>query len=133
MKKLLTAVILSSVMASSAFAASAVRAETVSIGLSAQSDEAVGKLIFDACKARKWVPVKQSDNEIIATLNARSYTLVISIKYSKDGYSIAYKDSRNMSYNARRNTIHSTYIRLIKNLNRDIQNKINYADANDQF
>ncbi|MDR1941788.1 MAG: hypothetical protein LBQ47_05625 [Endomicrobium sp.] len=123
MKKLLFAVLCLTFASQCVYAAKLVRTENIDVTLSAKSDEAVGKAIFDAAKARKWMPEKRGDNEIIATLISRNHMVAVSIVYSKDGYSIAYKDSKNMNYNARRKLIHSKYKQWIETLNKDITNK----------
>ncbi|MDR3112787.1 MAG: hypothetical protein LBU09_00240 [Endomicrobium sp.] len=129
MKKILAVFMLFILAAPLAFAARLVTPETVDVTLSAENDDVVGKAIWDACSRRKWTPVKKGSNEIVATLNNRQYTVVVSIAYSKDGYSIAYRDSVNMNYNARRHLIHSTYLRWIAILDNDIQ--IQLARSND--
>jgi hypothetical protein len=124
MKKILMVLALFVLAVPIVFAAYLVTPETLDVTLSARSDEEVEGAIIRACERRKWIPSQRMDNEIVATLYNRQHTVVVSIAYSKDGYSIAYKDSVNMNYNARRHLIHSAYLRWIEILNNDIQNQL---------
>jgi hypothetical protein len=129
MKKILAVLALIVLAVPAVFAARLAALTTIDETISAQSDAAVGKAIWEACKKRKWEPVKKSDNEIIATLHYRQHVVSVSIAFSKDGYSIAYKDSLNMNYNAQRNAIHPSYLRWTDSLSRDIRNQL-YKNAN---
>ncbi|MDR2772860.1 MAG: hypothetical protein LBB93_05270 [Elusimicrobiota bacterium] len=116
---------------SEVFAAGLVEAATVTEQFHLRADKTplVRKAIVKACEKRGWVVSKETDNEIEAILQKRSYSLTVSISYSNDGYSIAYKDSTGLKYDPEKNRIHSSYARWLKNLNIDINADINLLNG----
>jgi hypothetical protein len=113
---------------SAAFAAFAVEANPIveTFHLKASNTPIVKRAILKACNDRKWVVKEKEPGELIAVLSSGDrYSLAVLIKYSNEGYSIEYSDSEGMKYNAEKNTIHSSYERWIKTLNKDINTNIN--------
>lgn len=127
MKKVLALMFSVLFFTTSAFAAKAVRVEPLQMQLSLKSVKAVEAAIMQGCVDRGWVPAKMSDNKIQATLNVRVHQLTVDINYSEKGYTIEYVSSKNMQYNQKRKTIHPKYNNWIANLNKSIQNNIDFT------
>jgi hypothetical protein len=125
MKKVLMSVLAVVFCLSSAFAASN-KPDTLKVALSLKSDKAVMDAIIKGCESRGWVPSKSGDSEITATLDNRGHHVAVKISYSGSGYEIIYKDSTNMKYNAKNNTIHPKYNTWTHNLNKSIKASIDY-------
>ncbi len=71
-----------------------------------------------------WQMKEETPGHIVGTLNLRSYVAVVDITYTLDDYSISYKDSTNLRYDAGSNAIHSSYNRWIRNLAKHIDLKL---------
>jgi hypothetical protein len=65
--------------------------------------------------------------EIIGTLNIRSHQAVVSIPFTTKTYSILYKDSSNLKYNAEKQTIHENYTGWIQRLDGAIRSRLTAA------
>ena len=66
--------------------------------------------------------IKEVDsNTLQGTLMLRKHIAQITIPYSKSNYSLMYKTSENLNYNAEDKTIHKNYNGWIQNLDRAIQ------------
>lgn len=68
-----------------------------------------------------WIVSKVDNNTAIATLNLRSHQAIVTITYTDKDYSINYKSSIDLKYDAVKNTIHKNYNGWIQNLNNAIQ------------
>ena len=81
--------------------------------------------MFKAIKAAGvglgWIVKKVEDGHAIAQLNIRSHMALVDIKYNQKEYSITYKDSSNLKYNATKGTIHSNYNGWIQRLDNAIK------------
>jgi len=88
------------------------------------TQEEVGKSIVMAGNSLGWNMQKVSKGVIVATLFLRGHEAVVTIKYAADGYSISYRDSKNLKYNAENQTIHSNYNGWVHNLDRAIKNNL---------
>jgi hypothetical protein len=64
-----------------------------------------------------WTMQKKSPGLLFGTLNLRSHMARVEIPYSATSYSIRYKDSSNLNYDASEKTIHSNYNGWVSNLN----------------
>ena len=73
------------------------------------SMEDVQKAIIQAGAGLGWTMAVAKPGEIIGTLNVRSHQAVVTIPYTTKHYSILYKDSTNLKYNADKQTIHENY------------------------
>ena len=62
--------------------------------------------------------------EIVGTLNIRSHQAVVSIPYTAKSYSILYKDSTNLKYDASAQTIHENYASWIQRLDGAIRTRL---------
>ncbi len=83
--------------------------------------EDVYKAIYRAGASLGWRITKVDENTLLGTLNLRSHTAVVTIKYSAKDYSITYKSSINLNYNEEQNKIHSNYNGWISNLEKGIR------------
>ncbi|MHA1539395.1 MAG: hypothetical protein ACTSXQ_02850 [Alphaproteobacteria bacterium] len=72
-----------------------------------------------------WSMKKVSLGKMTATLPLRSHLAIVNIYYTRKSFSIAYKSSQNLKYNAEKNTIHPNYNSWIRNLEKKIMR--NYA------
>ena len=87
-------------------------------------EKTLSKAIIKGAVRRKWVITETSEGVIIAELNIRSHWVKVEILYGKDYYAILYKDSKNLGYKAKKQTIHPNYNRWIKYLERSINTAI---------
>jgi len=123
MKKIIVALLLTTVFASVLFAASLVEPSVITTPLSAQDNNTVKLAILAGSRDKGWVPKVVSDTEITAMLNNRNHSVTVSIVFSKTGYTIKYKDSVNMDYDAKNNQIHRKYNQWVANLNKAISKR----------
>lgn len=90
----------------------------------AASMEDIQKAIIGAGAKLGWIMAVSKPGEILGTLNVRSHTAVVTIPYSEKTYSILYKDSTNLKYDAEKNTIHSNYTGWIQRLDNEIRARL---------
>ena len=76
----------------------------------------VTKAIQRAGTGLGWQMKEVTPGHIVATLALRTHVAIVDITYSLDDYSINYKDSTNLHYDAGKNTIHKNYNGWIQNL-----------------
>ncbi|VAW49510.1 hypothetical protein MNBD_GAMMA03-1924 [hydrothermal vent metagenome] len=89
-----------------------------------QSKADVKKAISKAGASLGWRIREVDANTLKATIRIRNkFPVEVTIPYSKSEYSILYRSSQNLKYNAEENTIHRNYNRWINNLNNRIQNQ----------
>lgn len=84
----------------------------------------VTKAIIEAGTGLKWNMAVVKPGQIVGTLLVRSHSAVVDITYTTKAYSITYKDSNNLKYNAERQTIHENYRGWIQNLDNAIKGKL---------
>jgi hypothetical protein len=89
--------------------------------------EDVQKAIIAAGVGLNWQMAVAKPGEIIGTLNIRSHQAVVSIPYTTKNYSIIYKDSTNLKYNAEKQTIHENYSGWIQRLDGAIRARLTAA------
>lgn len=87
----------------------------------------VEKAIIQAGAGLGWIMAIAKPGEIIGTLNLRSHQAVVSIPYTSKTYSILYKDSSNLKYNAEKQTIHENYASWIQRLDGAIRSRLTAA------
>lgn len=87
----------------------------------------VTKAIVEAGAGLKWSMAVVKPGQIVGTLNIRSHTAVVDIPYNTKTYSIIYKDSTNLKYNADKQTIHENYTGWIQNLDNAIKGRLSAA------
>ena len=76
----------------------------------------VTKAIQRAGTGLGWQMKEQTPGHIVATLFLRSHMAKVDITYTLDEYSINYSESKNLNYDAAKNTIHKNYNGWIQNL-----------------
>jgi hypothetical protein len=91
------------------------------------SMDEVKKEILAAGIAAGWQMAAVKPGEIIGTLNIRAHQAVVSIPYSTKSYSILYKDSSNLKYDANAQTIHENYAGWIQRLDGAIRTRLSAA------
>jgi hypothetical protein len=84
----------------------------------------VRKEIIAAGVAAGWQMIATKPGEIVGTLNIRSHQAVVSIPYTAKSYSILYKDSTNLKYDASAQTIHENYASWIQRLDGAIRTRL---------
>ncbi|MEQ1793232.1 MAG: hypothetical protein ABL970_03490 [Nitrospira sp.] len=89
----------------------------------------VQKAIVEAGLGLKWIMAPDKPGHILGTQNARSHTAVVDIAYTTKSYSITYKDSVNLNYNADKQTIHQAYQGWITNLDNAIKGRLMAAGS----
>ena len=87
----------------------------------------VQKAIIQAGAGLGWTMAVVKPGEIIGTLNIRSHQAVVTIPYTSKTYSILYKDSSNLKYNAEKQTIHENYTGWIQRLDGAIRSRLTAA------
>ena len=87
----------------------------------------VQKAIIQAGAGLGWTMAVVKRGEIIGTLNIRSHQAVVTIPYTSKTYSILYKDSSNLNYNAEKQTIHQNYTGWIQRLDGAIRSRLTAA------
>ncbi len=85
------------------------------------TDDQMYKAIKQAGLGLGWIVKKVEPGHATAQLNLRSHMALVDIKYDQKDYSITYKNSINLHYDAAKGTIHNNYNGWIQNLNRAIQ------------
>ena len=78
-------------------------------------------------RRRRWIMAVVKPGEIMGTLNVRHHTAVVTIPHTSKNYSIIYKDSSNLKYNAERQTIHQEYTYWIQRLDNEIRARLTAA------
>ena len=91
------------------------------------SMEDVQKAIIQAGVALGWTRAVVKSGEMMGTLNVRSHQAVVTIPYTTKTYSILYKDSNNLKYNADKHTIHENYTGWIQRLDGAIRSRLTAA------
>jgi hypothetical protein len=87
----------------------------------------VQKAIITAGSGLGWQMAVVKPGEIIGTLNIRSHQAIVSIPYTTKNYSILYKDSSNLKYDAEKQTIHENYSSWIQRLDGAIRSRLTAA------
>jgi len=88
------------------------------------TDDQMFKAIKTAGVGLGWVVKKVGTGHATAQLNLRSHMALVDIKYNQKEYSITYKNSIDLKYDATKGTIHSNYNGWIQNLNNAIQSQL---------
>lgn len=89
--------------------------------------EDVQKAIIAAGVGLGWQMAVAKPGEIIGTLNIRKHQAVVSIPYTTKSYSILYKDSNNLKYDAEAQTIHANYASWVQRLDGAIRARLSAA------
>ena len=86
------------------------------------SSKDIKKAIRRAGISLGWVIKDKKPGQLIGTLNLRTFTAIVDIRYNNKTYSITYKDSVGLNYDG--TNIHKNYNSWIQNLNRSIQGQL---------
>jgi hypothetical protein len=90
--------------------------------------EAVKQAIRKALSGREWemreVGAGHIQGKHTKTSKKDSYTAVVDVKFDAKTIRISYKDSQNLNYDAKDNTIHGTYNKWVKNIEKDIRGNL---------
>ena len=89
--------------------------------------EQVRKEIMAAGVAAGWQLTDVKPGELLGTFNLRTHQAIVSIPYTTKGYSILYKDSTNLKYDAATRTIHQSYAGWIQRLDGAIRSRLSAA------
>lgn len=89
--------------------------------------EQVRKEIMAAGVAAGWQLTDVKPGELLGTFNLRSHQAIVSIPYTTKDYSILYKNSSNLKYDAAAKTIHQNYAGWIQRLDGAIRSRLSAA------
>lgn len=84
------------------------------------STQNVYKAIKRAGISRGWIISQIRPGLAQGKLNVRNHFAVVEIPYNNKNFSINYKDSRNLKYDAAKDQIHNNYNGWVQNLERSI-------------
>lgn len=93
-------------------------------GQAAPSLKVVDRAIKDAGAQRSWIMETAAPGHIVALVRVRRHVAKVDIRFDRKKFSIHYRDSENLNYNAAANTIHRNYNKWVTNLRNDIQSKV---------
>ena len=91
------------------------------------SVEQVQKIIIESGVKLGWVMAVVKPGEIQGTRNVRIHSAVVTIPFTAKNYSVLYKDSTNLKYNAAAQTIHQEYTYWIQELDNEIRARLTAA------
>ncbi|MCF6172177.1 MAG: hypothetical protein L3J44_00060 [Campylobacteraceae bacterium] len=81
----------------------------------------IAKAIRTGANTKGWRTRKLGNNLMVASITVRGkYFVAVNIKYNKYGYKISYKNSRNLKYNPQDHSIHPSYNKWVRLLERSI-------------
>lgn len=84
----------------------------------------VQRAIIESGAKLGWIMAVTKPGEVQGTLNLRSHTAVVTIPFSTKSYSILYKESTNLKYDAEKQTIHGNYNGWVQRLDNEIRARI---------
>lgn len=79
----------------------------------------LGKLIRMTAAERGWTAKRIGRGRIEARISARNHLAVVRIAFTRQHFSVTYKDSRNLNYDG--SSIHAKYNSWVRNLANDIR------------
>ena len=93
----------------------------------------VAKAIRMGASRKGWRTRKVKNGLIIANITVRGkYFVSVYISYDSKGYKISYKDSRNLKYNPANNSIHPSYNKWTRILEKNINYELSNVYATDE-
>jgi hypothetical protein len=84
----------------------------------------VSKAITRAGATLGWQIQETGPGHMIGTLNLRTHVAVVDIAYDTKAFSITYKDSTNLQYDAAKGEIHKNYNGWVQNLENGIRTQL---------
>jgi hypothetical protein len=91
---------------------------------SAVTQDDVAGAIKRAGNALGWAMLDEAPGKMTGTLRLRTHVAVVGVDYDPSKYSIRYKDSTNLRYDAETGVIHKNYNSWIQNLDAAIQREL---------
>ncbi len=95
-------------------------AAVYNVNNSAIEAKASSTKVYDAIKnaglSKGWIITQAKPGLAIGTLNIRRHKAVVEIPYTSKSFSIKYKNSMNLNYDASKNIIHNNYNGWVQNL-----------------
>jgi hypothetical protein len=85
------------------------------------SEAQVRQAILLGAKERGWVARELTPGVISASLTVRHHVAEVEIPYSASSYSILYRNSQNLDYNAKDKTIHNQYNNWVNYLRQSVE------------
>jgi len=94
----------------------------------------VDRAIKEAGTRRGWIMETAEPGHIVALIRVRQHMAQVDIRFDRQRFSINYRNSENLHYNAARSTIHRSYNTWVTNLRNDIQSTVplSFHTASDQ-
>jgi hypothetical protein len=93
-------------------------------GKTGPSLSVIDKAIKEAGARRGWIMETAKPGHIVAVVRVRHHMAQVDILFDRQKFSINYRNSENLNYNAANNTIHRNYNNWVTNLRNDIQSKV---------
>ncbi len=91
----------------------------------------IAKAIRMGANSKGWRTSRVKNNLMEASIIVRSkYFVAVNIRYNTYGYKITYKNSRNLKYNPKNNTIHPSYNKWVGLLERNINFELSNIGMN---
>lgn len=84
----------------------------------------IEQAIEDAASERGWEVTKEAEGHLLGVLHIRDHRADVDIVYDESSFSIEYRDSSNLGYDAERDTIHRNYNNWVRNLENDIHARL---------
>lgn len=78
---------------------------------------------------RPWTMIDAGDGKLIGRLNVRKHQVVVEVTYSESQYSILYKDSTRLDYDARDRSINAMYNVWVRELQDALDQELNATTA----
>ncbi len=86
--------------------------------------------IIRAGAGRGWVFQREAPGHLVGTVEVRGkHTAVVDVYFNTKDFSIVYKDSTNLNYNAEKHVIHPNYNSWVSLLEQDIRKQVQIARA----
>ena len=91
--------------------------------------EQVSESIKKAGGIRQWIITDSSENQLTGKLLYKGDLVIVDIPYNETTYSILYKSTSGLNYNATDRTVHRAYNKWTAILNEQIQKQLMIAEA----
>ena len=92
--------------------------------VTANNKQIVEDAIISGGTKSGWQITKVGEGLMRGTFSYSNHKMVVDIPYTERNYSIIYRDSENLRYNEKKNTIHPRYNKWVIRLSRCINNAI---------
>lgn len=92
------------------------------------SDRGFEKAAIRAGANLGWSVQRKAPGLMVATVHIRDHMAQVDIRYNSRSYSIRYRTSSNLKYDAEKQTIHSNYNSWVQNLDNAIRAQLSVRD-----